>query len=56
MRARGGRIDALDQQLVDLLNKRAEVVVKVGEIKRQSAGPDKIYAPERERRVIEQIR
>ncbi len=49
------RIDELDQQLVQLLNERAKVVVEIGHIKRQGgAGP--IYAPDREMRVLEQAR
>jgi len=48
------RIDELDQQLVKLLNERAKVVVEVGQVKRDKDGP--IFAPERERRVLEQIR
>ncbi len=49
------RIDELDKQLVDLLNERASVVVKVGEAKRQD-GTTPIYAPDRERVVMEQVR
>ncbi|MEM9020377.1 MAG: prephenate dehydratase [Planctomycetota bacterium] len=48
------RIDALDQQIVRLLNERAEIVVEVGQVKR--AGNTPIYVPDRERRVLEQIR
>ncbi len=48
------RIDALDQQIVRLLNERATVVVEVGRIKR--AGNTPIYVPDRERRVLEQVR
>lgn len=48
------RIDALDQQIIKLLNERAEVVVEVGQIKR--AGNTPIYVPDRERRVLEQVR
>lgn len=48
------RIDEIDQQLVNLLNERAKIVVEVGKAKRDGAGP--VYAPERERRVLEQIR
>ena len=48
------RIDSIDQQLVALLNERAAVVVEVGDIKRETASP--IYAPERERQVLERIR
>lgn len=50
------RIDELDRQLVDLLNERAKVVVEVGKIKRQEPGAGRIYAPERERRVLELVR
>ncbi|MEM1212367.1 MAG: prephenate dehydratase [Planctomycetota bacterium] len=48
------RIDALDQQIVKLLNERAGVVIQVGEVKRDTDGP--IYAPEREKRVLERVR
>jgi chorismate mutase/prephenate dehydratase len=48
------RIDELDQQIIRLLNERAEVVVEVGQIKR--AGNTPIYVPDRERRVLEQVR
>ena len=48
------RIDELDQQLVRLLNERAKVVVQVGQVKR--AGNTPIYVPDRERRVLEQVR
>lgn len=48
------RIDQLDGELVRLLNERANEVVEIGKLKRAGAGP--IYAPERERRVLDQIR
>ena len=48
------RIDELDQQLIKLLNERAKVVVEVGRVKR--AGNTPIYVPDRERRVLEQVR
>ena len=44
------RIDTLDQQLVDLLNARAKLVVDVGTFKRGSNTP--IYAPHREAQVL----
>lgn len=44
------KIDQLDQQLVDLLNARAKLVVDVGEFKRGSGTP--IYAPHREAQVL----
>lgn len=48
------QIDALDAQLVDLLNQRARVVVQVGRIKQRDQTP--IYAPDREQRVLEHVR
>ena len=44
------KIDQLDQQLVDLLNARAKLVVDVGTFKRGSGTP--IYAPHREAQVL----
>ena len=44
------KIDQLDQQLVDLLNARAKLVVDVGAFKRGSGTP--IYAPHREAQVL----
>lgn len=44
------QIDQLDQQLVDLLNARAKLVVDVGAFKRGSGTP--IYAPHREAEVL----
>ncbi|MFA9478177.1 prephenate dehydratase [Phycisphaerales bacterium AB-hyl4] len=49
------RIDELDRQIVELLNARAKVVVEVGHVKRGGAAAP-IYAPEREKAVLEQIR
>ncbi|MEM6750622.1 MAG: prephenate dehydratase [Planctomycetota bacterium] len=46
-------IDQLDARLIELLNQRARVVVDIGKVKQQTAGP--IYAPERERRVLDRI-
>jgi chorismate mutase/prephenate dehydratase len=47
------RIDELDRQIVELLNQRAEVVVHVGHIK--NAGGKPIYAPDREKAVLQKI-
>ena len=47
------RIDALDAQLVKLLNERASLVVEVGKTKR--AGRIPIYAPHREAQVLEKV-
>lgn len=47
------RIDELDQQIVQLLNERAHVVVEVGQTKRANNEP--IYAPDREHTVLQRI-
>src|SRR5215203_4542038 len=48
------RIDGVDEQLVDLLNARARIVVEIGRLKQQHNAP--IYAPERERAIMEKVR
>jgi len=48
------QIDALDAQLVELLNARARVVVEIGKLKQQNNAP--IYAPDREKAVLEKVR
>src|SRR6266511_2710499 len=48
------RIDALDEKIVQLLNERAQIVVAVGKVKQQNKEP--IYAPDREKAVLEKIR
>jgi chorismate mutase / prephenate dehydratase len=48
------QIDALDKQIVELLNARARVVVEVGKVKQQ--GKLAIYAPDREKAVMEKVR
>ncbi|AQT67214.1 P-protein [Anaerohalosphaera lusitana] len=47
------KIDDIDSKLVELLNERARVVVKVGKYKDKNGGP--IYAPHREKAVLEKI-
>lgn len=48
------KIDALDAKIVELLNERAEVVVEVGKLKQQTKDP--IYAPDREKLVLDKVR
>lgn len=48
------RIDALDDQIVKLLNERAACAIAIGEIKRQNGAA--IYEPQREQQVIEHAR
>jgi len=47
------RIDDIDAKLVDLLNERAQVVVDIGKLKNSTDTP--IYAPDREKQVLERI-
>lgn len=48
------QIDLIDEELVGLLNRRAEIVVEIGRLKSGSGTP--IYAPDREKAVLEKIR
>ena len=47
------RINNLDNQILDLLNQRAEAALKIGDLKRQREVP--VYAPEREAEVLRRI-
>ncbi len=46
-------IDALDQQILDLVAARVRVVLRVGELKRRLGLP--VYDPERERAMLERL-
>ncbi len=48
------QIDIVDEELVALLNKRAEIVVQIGRLKSGSGAP--IYAADREKAVLDKIR
>lgn len=48
------KIDVIDEQLVKLLNARSEVSLAVGKAKRKSNKD--IYAPDRERKVLDRIK
>src|SRR5260370_41575466 len=47
------RIDALDAQLIALLNQRAAVALEVGEVKKHFNAP--VFRPEREMQVIARL-
>lgn len=47
------QIDTIDAMLVELLNRRARIVVDVGRIKNAAGTP--IYAPDREKKVVDKI-
>jgi len=46
-------IDAIDEQLVRLLNERSKCAIELGRIKRESGLP--IYSPDREKDVIQHV-
>ena len=46
-------IDTIDNEMLELLNKRMKVVERVGEIKNDTGGA--IYRPEREKAIIERL-
>lgn len=46
-------IDAIDNKVLELLNKRMNVVKKIGEIKHKSGSS--IYRPEREREILDRL-
>ena len=48
------QIDAVDKELVALLNRRAEIVVEIGKLKNTDGTP--VYAPDREKAVLDKIR
>ena len=48
------RIDALDRELLTLLNRRMQVVVQVGELKKSEGSP--VFRPEREAQVIDGLK
>ena len=48
------QIDVIDEELVALLNRRAEIVVQIGRLKSADGTP--IYAPDREKAVLDKIR
>lgn len=48
------RIDAIDAQMLDLLNARGVCAQEVGEIKQESGAP--VYRPEREAQIFDRLR
>lgn len=47
------QIDTIDEQLVDLLNKRASIAFEIGKIKKRQAVS--LYAPEREKQILDRL-
>jgi len=48
-------IDAIDDALLDLLNRRARVALEVGEVKRRAADDPQVFRPEREAQVVRRL-
>jgi chorismate mutase len=48
------KIDEMDEQMVELINKRAEAASAIGDIKRQAGLP--VYEPQREKDVFEHVK
>ena len=48
-------IDAIDDELVGLLNRRAALTIEVGEIKRAGDGEAQFYRPEREAQILRRL-
>ena len=48
------RIDAVDRELLALLNRRAQLALDVGEIKKHEGSP--VFRPEREAQVIDGLK
>lgn len=47
------RIDSLDDEIVALLNQRAEAAVEIGRLKNAAGSP--VFAPDREKRILDRI-
>ncbi len=47
------RIDDLDDQILNLLNQRAEAALRIGDLKRRQDAPS--YVPEREAEVLRRL-
>lgn len=50
------RIDALDQQILQLLNERAQAALEIGKIKEELNADDSILKPEREAQIITHLK
>ena len=48
------QIDEMDEQIVELINKRAQAAKQIGLLKRETAMP--VYEPQREREIFEHVK
>ena len=51
-----GEIDALDERLIELLNRRARLAQDIAEIKKQAHDAPSFYRPEREAQVLDRVK
>ena len=51
-----GEIDTLDEQLVELLNRRARLALDVARVKQQANEARSLYRPEREARLLDRVK
>ena len=49
------KIDSLDSEILELLNKRAQEAINISKEKQKSKGSDNFYNPERESQVMRRI-
>jgi chorismate mutase/prephenate dehydratase len=47
------RIDTVDQKIVEFLNRRAELILEIGKLKKKTR--ESVYVPDRERQVYERV-
>ncbi|MFQ5695263.1 MAG: chorismate mutase [Terriglobia bacterium] len=47
------QIDTLDEQLVELLNRRSRCAAEIGKLKHRAGEP--VYSPAREREILERV-
>jgi chorismate mutase len=48
------KIDQLDAQILELINKRAELALAIGEVKKSKGLP--VFSPEREEELLSRVR
>ena len=48
-------IDAVDDELLDLLNRRAALTIEVGEVKRREGSDSEFYRPDREAKILRRL-
>ena len=56
LRETRARIDAIDRELLKLINERATCAVEIGRLKRSAGAVTMLYRPEREAEVLRRIR